>query len=301
MNQIDAMQIYVSVAELSSFTLAAQSLNLPKSSISTAVQRLENMLGARLLHRTTRHVQMTQDGQVFYRRCKDILADMEDLQSLFQQDSTDLKGRLRIDMPMGIARTIIMPRLSEFMALYPNIDIEVSCTDRLVDVVHEGFDCVLRVGSLSDSTLIARNVGQLELLNCASPDYLSTCGTPQCLDDLAKHQLIYYVTTLGTKPSGFEYVEYPAKTIRHVAMAGRVTVNNSDAYEAACLAGLGIIQAPRIGMQPHINRGALVEILPEYRAQPMPISLLYGNRHHLPKRVYVFMNWLEEQLNNLRD
>lgn len=166
MNQIESMQIYVRVAELASFTLAAQSLNLPKSSISTAIQRLENLMQTRLLYRTTRRVQMTQDGLVFYERCKDILADMDELQGLFQRDPAELTGRLRVYMPVGIARSIIMPRLAEFAEKYPHIDIEISCTDRFVDLVREGFDCVLRVGKLHDSSLVARHIGQFKQINC---------------------------------------------------------------------------------------------------------------------------------------
>lgn len=297
MNQIEAMQIYVRVAELASFTLAAQSLNLPKSSISTAVQRLENLMQTRLLHRTTRRVQMTQDGLVFYERCKDILADMDELQGLFQRDPTELTGRLRVDMPVGIARSMIMPRLAEFAEKYPHIDIEISCTDRFVDLVREGFDCVLRVGTLHDSSLVARHIGQFEQVNCASPQYLAIHGVPQTLADLQQHQLIHYASTLGTKSAGFEYVDSTRDETCYVPMSGRITVNNSDAYEAACLAGLGIIQAPLHGMKPHLNNGLLVELLPQYKAKPMPVSLLYGNRRHLPKRVYVFMNWIAELLN----
>lgn len=297
MNQLEAMRIYVRVAELASFTLAAQSMGLPKASMSTAVQRLESMVGTRLLHRTTRRVQVTQDGQVFYERCKDLLADMDEVQGLFQLGSTELRGRLRVDMPLGVARTIVMPQMPTFMRAHPGVEIELSSTDRLVDLISEGFDCVLRVGAINDSSLVARRLGHYRLINCVSPDYLSSFGTPQTLDDLAGHQLIHYATTLGAKSPGFEYVDEAADgEVRFVAMAGALTVNNSEAYQAACLAGLGLIQAPDVGLKPLIENGLLAEVLPQYRARPMPVSLLYGHRRHVPKRVQVFMAWISELL-----
>jgi DNA-binding transcriptional LysR family regulator len=156
MNRLDAMQIFARVAELASFTRAAESLGLPKASASNAVQQLESALGARLLHRTTRKVQLTQDGQAFYERSKDLLADMDELQSMFQQGEQALRGRLRVDMPSGIARAYIVPRLPKFLQAHPQIELELSSTDRRVDLVREGFDCVVRVGALGDANLIAR-------------------------------------------------------------------------------------------------------------------------------------------------
>jgi len=288
------MQIYLRVAELASFTQAAESMGLPKASISSAVQRLENQLGTRLLHRTTRKVQMTQDGQAFYERCKDLLADMEELQTMFQVGQSGLVGRLRVDMSSGIAKDLVVPRLPEFLRQHPQLDIELSSTDRRVDLVREGFDCVLRVGMLADSSLIARPLGHLRLINCASRDYLDSYGTPLSLDDLPEHRLIHYVPNLGARSPGFEYVDEASSASRFVTMPGAVTVNNSDAYLAACLAGLGLIQVPEIGVREQLATGRLVEVLPRYRAAPMPVSLLYANRRQLPKRVQAFMVWLAE-------
>jgi DNA-binding transcriptional LysR family regulator len=299
MNQLDAMQIYVRVAELTSFTKAADSLGLPKASISNAVQQLESLLNTRLLQRTTRRVQMTQDGQVFYERCKDLLADVEELEGLFQQGASNLNGRLRIDMPSGMAKNRLVPRLPEFLAQHPQLQVEISSTDRRVDLISEGFDCVIRVGKLSDSSLIARPLGTLKLLNCASPDYLKRFGTPHTLEDLTQHQLVHYVSTLGSKSPGFEYTEHDE--VKFIAMAGNITVNNSDAYSADCIAGFGIAQIPRIGAQDYLTEGKLVEILPQYRAQSMPVSLLYANRRHLSRRVQVFMDWVRSIMSDYVD
>ena len=299
MNRLDAMQIFVRVAELASFTKAADSLGLPKASISTSVQQLESLLGTRLLHRTTRRVQLTLDGQIFYERSKDLLADMDDLEGLFQQGASNLTGRLRIDMPSSMAKNRILPRLPEFLARHPQLQLEISSTDRRVDVIREGFDCVIRVGKLSDSSLIARPLGKLELLNCASPVYIARYGEPQTLEDLTHHHLVHYVTTLGAKSAGFEFIQ--DGELKFMVMNGNITVNNSDAYSAACLAGFGIAQIPRIGAQEYIAQGQLVEILPGLRAEPMPVSLLYPNRRNLSRRVQVFMDWVSEHLNDYVD
>lgn len=295
MNQLDAMQIFARVAEMASFTRAADSLAIPKASASNAVQQLESMLGTRLLHRTTRKVQMTQDGQAFYERCKDLLADMDELQSMFQHGAQALRGRLRVDMPSGVARHFIIDRLPEFLQAHPLVELELSSTDRLVDLVREGFDCVLRVGALGDSNLIARPLGCYRIVNCASPGYLRRHGTPRSLDDLSRHQLIHYVSTLGARSPGFEYPDGKGG-YASLAMPGALTVNNSEAYQAACLAGLGLIQAPMAGLRPLLDSGQLVEVLPQCRAEPMPVSLLYANRRNLPKRVQEFMAWMAQTL-----
>ena len=294
MNQIEAMQVFVRVAELASFTRAADSLGLPKASASTAVQQLENLLGTRLLHRTTRKVQTTQDGQVYYERCKELLAEMDELQGLFRQGPQALRGRLRVDMPSGMAHSFVIPRLPEFLARHPQLELELSSADRRVDLVREGFDCVVWVGALADSALIARPLGQFRVANCASPAYLQRHGTPRSLEDLATHRLVHYAASLGGRADGWEY--WDGTAYRSQPMAGVLTVNNTEAYRSACLAGLGLIQAPLLGLVPHLQRGELVEVLPQLAAEPMPVSLVYANRRNLPQRVQVFMQWMAELL-----
>jgi len=219
---------------------------------------------------------------------------MEELETIFQQGSEQVSGRLRVDMTTGMAKNIIIPRLPEFLSKHPKLDVQLSSTDRKVDLIREGFDCVVRVGTLNDSSLIARPLGELKLINCASPAYLKTYGIPKTLDDLAKHQLIHYVPIFGAKSSGWEYWDGAMNT--NLNMPGVLTVNNGEAYEAACLAGLGLIQASEIGVRHHIQQGRLVEVLSDYLAAPMPISLLYANRRHLSKRIRVFMDWVAEVL-----
>jgi DNA-binding transcriptional LysR family regulator len=293
MNRIEAMHIFARVAELASFTKAADSLGLPKASASTAVQHLEAQLGTQLLHRTTRRVQLTHDGQRFYERCKDVLADLDELGTMFQQAPQALSGRVRVDTNSGVARHVV-EHLPQFLREHPGIQVELSCSDRRVDVVAEGFDCVVRVGTLTDSSLIMRPLGQYRIVNCASPAYLAEHGVPQTLEDLAHHKLIHYVSVLGQRPPGFEYME--GSECRYVPMQGVLTVNSVEAYASGCTAGLGIIQTPRVGVARLLRAGALVEVLPQYEAEPMPVSLLYAQRRNLSVRVQVFMDWLANML-----
>ena len=287
----DHLHIFARVAELTSFTQAADQLNVPKASVSYAVQQLENRLGVRLLHRTTRKVTLTQDGLVFYERCKDTLADLDELQSLFQQHSPQaLSGRVRIDMGTVMARQAVLPRLPELLRVHPQLRLEVSSTERRVDLVREGFDCVVRAGTVTDTGLIARPLGLMPMVNCVSPAYLERYGQPHTLADLPHHQLVHYAPLLGGKSAGFEYLQGDQEI--DCPMAGSVTVNNADAYQAACLAGLGIIQVPRVGVRTLLAQGALVEILPAWQSRPMPLALVYANRRHLSLRVRTVMDWL---------
>jgi DNA-binding transcriptional LysR family regulator len=297
MSTLDQMQIFTRVAELASFTQAADALSLPKASVSNAVQQLEANLGTRLLHRTTRKVHLTQDGQAFYERCKDLLVDMDELQTMFQQPGVQpLRGRVRLDMSNGLARRAVVPNLPKLLAEHPQLEVEISSTDRRVDLVREGFDCVVRVGNVSEPGLVARSLGHMRMANCASPAYLQKHGIPKTLADLANHHLVHYVSTLGAKSVGFEYAQMGKGTggapDSSLPMQGAVTVNNAIAYQEACLAGLGLIQVPAVGVGDFIAQGRLLYVLPQHVASPMPVTLLYANRRNLSKRVRVVMDWL---------
>ena len=290
LERVDTLRIFTRVAELASFTQAAAQLGLPKARVSTTVSQLERQLGTRLLHRTTRRVQMTQDGQAFYESCKDLLSDVDELQAMFQQGEQSLRGRLRVDMSTGLARDLVIPNLPKVLDTHPHIELELSSTDRRVDLVREGFDCVIRVGPLGDSGLIARPVGVFRQVNAASPAYLKRHGTPRTLDDLPRHRMVHYVGTLGAKPVGFEVDD--GTTVRCIPTGGALTVNNADAYQAACIAGLGIIQAPGTGIRRLIAQGLLREVLPRHRAPDLPVHIMYANRRQLSQRVQVFMAWV---------
>ncbi|EGT3626817.1 LysR family transcriptional regulator [Morganella morganii] len=298
-DRLQAMQIFMRVAELQSFTQASVSLGLSKTHVSNVVAQFETFLGARLLQRTTRTVRLTQDGQSCYERCKSLLTEFQELESLFQLQAEQVSGRLRVDMSTGIARNLVLPKLAEFIEQYPHIELELSSTDRKVDVIAEGFDCVIRVGSVQQEGLIAKKLGHFKMLNCVSPAYIAQYGKPESLEDLTQHnhKLVHYVSQLGGTDSGFEYqAPHTHQGNLTIQLPKLITVNNADAYGSACLAGLGIIQVPSIGVAKYLHTGELVEILPNYPAPPMPVSLLYPHRRHLSKRLQVFMAWLNQQM-----
>ncbi|HEY4211584.1 MAG TPA: LysR family transcriptional regulator [Steroidobacteraceae bacterium] len=296
MQNLQPLLIFITVAEMGSFTHAADSLGIRKGRASTAVRQLEEDVGVRLLHRTTRSVQLTKDGRVFHARARDLLADVDDLHSMFANDRVALRGRIRVDLPTEMARTTIVPALPAFMATHPELELEVSSTDRQVDLVQEGFDCVLRLGPITDETLIARPLGKLRVVNAASPAYLARYGVPQSLADLQRqeHRTIHFETTLGVRPFGWEYPD--GESYATLQLPGALHVNSAQTYEAAALAGLGLIQAPLLGIGRYLESGALVEILPEFGRRSLPVSLVVAHRRNLSRRVRAFMKWIESVL-----
>ena len=290
--EIEALRIFARVAELESFTRAADQLGIAKGRVSTTVQQLEAQVGTRLLQRTTRRVRLTPDGEQFLERCKELVADAEQLQAMFQPASSGLRGRLRIDLPNALARDLIIPRLPEFLSAHPLLEVGISTSDRRVDLVQEGFDCVLRVGSLTDAELVARPLGVMTMRNVASPSYLRTHGTPSTLADLARHRIVHYAAKLGTQGAGWEYQD--GGVVRIHPMRSAIVVNGTDAYQAACLAGLGLIQVPVQGIRRLVDAGLLVEVMPDFTAAPMPVSLLYPHRRHIAPRVQAMLNWITQ-------
>ncbi|MGE0237324.1 MAG: LysR family transcriptional regulator [Parvibaculaceae bacterium] len=290
MDRIESLRIFVRLVESQSFTRTADLLRLPRSTVSTALTDLERRIGTRLLNRTTRRMSLTEDGSTFYERCLRLLADYEETEGLFRQASALPKGKVRINVPGRLGRLIIAPALPGFLTRYPDIEIDMGVTDRTVDLVQEGIDCAIRVGPLSDSSLVARKIGDLILLNCASPAYLARHGTPRAIADLASHFAVNYASPASGRIEEWEYVEGGA--VRSVALHARVTVNSAEAYIACCLAGLGLIQIPAYDVRDHIAAGELVEVLSDWRAAPMPVTLLYPHRLHLSRRLKVFLDWI---------
>lgn len=293
MDRIDLFRIFARVVDCSSFTRAADTLGMPRSSVSAAIQELEGRVGARLLHRTTRVVSPTQDGAAFYERCLRLIADVEETENIFRQSATP-SGRLRIDVPGRIGRLIIIPALSQFLEIYPEIDIDIGITDRAVNLIEDSVDCVLRVGPLGDSGLIARPIGDLALINVASPAYLERHGVPEGPNDLHDHIAVNYASPSTGRVEDWEWLE--GGVLKTRPMRGRMTVNSAEAYIAACVAGFGLIQIPAYDVWRHIEAGELVEVMPGHRAAAMPMTLLYPNRQHLSRRLQVFADWLDDLL-----
>lgn len=297
MDRFEAMQRFVLVAQTGSFTRASEVLGLPKSSISSAIQSLETRLETRLFHRTTRRVTLTQDGDAYYYRCQTLLSELDALESQFQYQNDAVRGVLRVDVPSRFASTIIFPHLQEWLDTYPNVHVKISCSDHQINLIEEGVDCVVRVGELTESTLVARPLINYHIVNCASPEYIKKYGQPGKLSDLKNHVLIDYAPKMEAHPPMFEYVE--GGKVKQFEMPSALTVNNTDAYLAACLSGLGIAQIPKIGAWDHLKQGSLIPLLPTVEAEPMPVFLLYPTRRHIPKRLSLFMDWLEQLVKRL--
>lgn len=289
MDRIDLFRIFTRVVECAGFTRAADSLGLPRSSVSAAVQELEGRVGARLLNRTTRRVAPTEDGRQFYEVCVRLVAETEAAESLFRQKAT---GRIRIDVPGRIGRLVIAPALPDFLDRFPEIDVDLGMSDRTIDLVAGGVDCVLRVGELAESGLIARPIGPLPLVNVASPAYLARFGTPVGPEDLDAHLAVNYASPSTGRVADWEWLD--AAGLHTRPMRARVTVNSAEAYIACCLAGLGLIQIPAYDVRADLRAGRLVAVMPDHRAEPMPMTLLYPHRQHLPRRLQVFADWLDD-------
>jgi DNA-binding transcriptional LysR family regulator len=290
---LEAVRIFVKLAELGSFTQTANQLGMGKSRVSALLKALEGQLGSRLLQRTTRAVRLSPDGEQFLLRARTLVEEADDLFAMFQKTSS-LRGRVRIDLPIAFARNFIIPRLPEFLSQHPSIDLIVSATDQRVDVVSDGFDCVLRIGALADSGLVARRLGTLPTINCASPSYLRKYGTPRSLKDLSRHYVVDYSLSLGAEEACFEYRH--GMRWRTQPMQSFITVNNTDAYLAACVAGLGIMQAPRTGLEALVRSGQIVSVLPDLTCKPMPVTIVHSSNRNLPKRVREVMNFLEQAM-----
>lgn len=299
MDRFDVMRVFVRVAETGSFTKTADELGLPRATVSIAVQQLESTLGARLLHRTTRRVQLTQDGTALLERCRTLLADMEEVEGLFRQKPHQVAGKLKVDVPSRMGRLLIAPALPDFFAHYPNIELELGATDRNVDLVREGVDCAIRAGNLGDSSLVSRKLGEMVVANYASKSYIAEHGTPLRIADLEQHWAVNYASPTTGRVLPWEYIENGVE--KTLMMRSRVTVNNAEMYFSSCLSGMGLIQAPIHDLTNYFKSGELVDVMPHLRPSPMPIYALYPHRRHLSRRVQAFIDWLQILLKKRSD
>lgn len=287
------MRLYARIVELGSFTAAADDLNLPRATVTHAIKRLEARLGAQLLQRTTRRVRTTRDGEVYYGHCRRLLADLDEVETDFREAATSPRGRLRVDLPGSFARVRILPRLPEFCARYPGIDLDIGTGDRFVDLLREGVDCVLRAGRLGDSGMIGRQVGMLEQITIASAGYLREHGVPRSLAELhAGHVAVNWASPTTRRVEPLEFMV--GKRRREVVLPSRVTVNGVDAYLGCCEAGLGIVQFPRYHLADALASGELVELLPDTPPPSLPLTVLYPPQRQMPARLRVFVDWLAE-------
>jgi DNA-binding transcriptional LysR family regulator len=291
MDRLDVMRLFTRIVERRSFTQAAEDLSLLRSSATQAIKQLEARLGVRLLQRTTRHVRPTLDGEAYYRRCLAILADVEDADAAFNQAKPG--GLLRVDVHGTLARHFVLPALPAFLDDYPDLQLHLGEGDRLVDLVREGFDCVLRVGELQDSAMVGRRLAMLEEVTCASPGYLARHGTPDGLDALAGHLAIGFVSSVAHAALPLEFAV--DGKVREVRLPSRLTVTSAETYVATARLGLGLIQVPRYHVADDLAAGRLVSVLERHPPTPTPVSLLYPHNRQLSPRVRVFVDWLARE------
>lgn len=287
MDRLDVMRLFARIVERRSFTLAANDMEIPRSTATKVIADMEARLGARLLQRTTRVVRPTLDGEAFYQRCLRILDDIEDAEGVFR--NVQPQGLLRVEVQGTLARHFLFPGLPEFFARYPGIELSISESDRWVDLVQEGVDCVLRYGHLRDSELIARQVAMLERLTCATPAYLATFGTPNDIDDLDGHRAVSLrsITTGMVTPLEFGSGE----KMRTITLPNALTVTGTESYLAGIRLGLGMAQVPRFHVDEDLRRGTLIEILKDTPPPSAPVSLVYARTRQLSPRVRAFMDW----------
>jgi DNA-binding transcriptional LysR family regulator len=286
------LRVFIQVAEVGSFIRASQILLMPKTTVSAAIQQLEHEMGARLFHRTTRRVQLTSDGELLLEKARSLLFDVQALESLFHRQNGPIGGRLTVDVPSRIARRMIVPALPDFFLQYPEIQLFLSASDRSVDLIQEGIDCVVRVGSLSDSSLVSQPLGRLSMINCASPDYLQRYGIPEHPAQLEEHWVVGYAQPTLAGADSWQWQQ--DGQLFEKTLPSRVTVNNVENYIGCCLVGLGMMQIPRFDVQHYLDNGSLCEILPQARPPAMSMALLYPHRRQRSARLTAFAEWFSQ-------
>jgi DNA-binding transcriptional LysR family regulator len=289
-DRFQSMQLFTRIVELGSFTRAAGALDIPRATATHAMKELEARLGTRLLERTTRQVRPTLDGQAFYARCVDLLADLEDAESSLRTVATNPRGTLRLDLHGTHATRIVLPRIDEFRSRYPQIDLVISSGDRLVDLVREGIDCVVRAGTPKESSLVARRLAVMPEVICASPEYLECFGTPSHPDELSAHQAVGFFSSNHDRTYPFELVV--DGQAREFELAHWIAVNDAESYVASALRGCGLIQLPRYHVEDELREGRLVEVLSAWPSTGMVVSAMYPHHRQLSPRVRVFVDWV---------
>jgi LysR family transcriptional regulator, regulator for bpeEF and oprC len=291
MDRLLALQTFARVVELGGFTKAGDSLQLSKTTVSDLVQSLEARLGVRLFQRTTRRVTVTPDGAAFYERCARILADLEEAEASVMQARVAPKGRLRIDVPGAFGRLFVIPALPQFLARYPDLRLELGTGLRPVHLLEEGIDCVVRIGEQPDSSLVARRIGTLSFICCASPEYLREHGVPRTPEDLSAHRCVNFMSNRTGRILDWEFVRDGRKV--QLTLDGVLAVNDSDAYVAAGVTSLGIVKVADYVARPYLESGQLTQVLTDWTAE-VPISVMYPQSRHLSAKVRIFVDWVSE-------
>jgi len=288
--EMQQVRYFVTLAQVLNFTRAADSLGLPKGTVTKQIQALESRLHTKLLNRTTRRVTVTPDGAAYYERTARLLNDFDDIESSMVNAQSTPGGRLRVDVGSATARLVIVPALAGFFERYPDIQVDLGVSDRTVDLITDNVDCVIRGGELADQSLVARRIGNLPWMTVASPAYLKRYGAPQHPTDIEKRHLVVSFFSGSTRRV------YPHEFQRgdeHFEIAGpyRVSVNDSNAHMTAVLGGFGLSQVITYMAEPYIASGELIEILPDWKRPPLPVHVVYPPNRHLSAKVRAFVDW----------
>ena len=290
MDQIQAMRVFSRVVETGSFTRAADSLALPKGTVTKQIQALEARVRVKLLNRTTRRVTVTPDGAAYYERASRLLTDLDDLDASMTNAQANPSGRLRIDVGSSVATLLLIPAIEGFQERYPDIQLDMGVSDRIVDLIADNVDCVIRVGEITDQSLVARRIGHLPFVNVASPAYIRRHGTPTHPHDLEKsHRVVNHFSGNTRRMYPLEF----NKDGEHIEPSApyRLAVNESNSHTVAVLAGLGASQMVTFVAQPYLDAGELVQILPDWTREPLPIYVVYPPNRHLSAKVRAFVDW----------
>jgi DNA-binding transcriptional LysR family regulator len=294
MDRLDAMQAFARVVEAGSFTKAADTLHMSKTSVTQLVQQLEARLRVKLLNRTTRKVAVTADGAAYYERVVRLLADVDDAETSLSSASALPRGRLRVDVPSPLARMLLVPALPAFHARYPDIQLDMGVSDRMVDVIGDNVDCVVRGGALTNQSLMARRVGDLQLGVYAAPAYLAREGTPAHPGELedTHHRIVGFLWSRSGK--AFPYAMHRGD--ERIEVQGRyvLSVDDGNAYLAAGLAGLGVLWLPHYMARPHLASGELVSLFEDWRLDPMPLYVAFPPNRHVSAKLRVFIEWVAQ-------
>ncbi|MBL1376405.1 LysR family transcriptional regulator [Zobellella iuensis] len=290
LDRLEAMRAFCRIVEVGSFSGAAESLDLAKTTVSGQVQGLESLLGIKLLHRTTRKVSPTTEGTAYYLRARAVIDDVDELEASVSQSRNIVRGRVRVEMPSPVGILLVIPALPDFAAKYPEIHLDIGCSERVVDLIQEGVDCAIRGGPVADQDLVCRSIGQMRFCVCASPSYLGSSAPIAHPSDLPQHRHLgfkfpatgrRYVPTLSRSEESFTLDHPPSMYFNH-----------GSATAAAAIAGLGVAFLPRAEAEPHFRSGALVEVLADWHMESMPMSMVYPYTRHLSARVRAFTDWV---------
>jgi LysR family transcriptional regulator for bpeEF and oprC len=294
MDKLQAMEVFVRVVETGGITRAAESLHMPKATAATLIQKLEAALGVKLLNRTTRHVSVTPDGAAYYDRCVSILAEVRETEELLGKQQSTPRGRVRVDVPTLMARSVFVPALPRFFERYPEIELALASNERRADLIEEGIDCAVWSGEIEEASLVARRVGFLYFATCAAPSYLAAHGQPRHPDDLAQHRCINHFSPRSSKT--LDWVFSKDGTRVQTSLRGNIALEDENSYVAAAEAGLGIAQIPAFVLKEAMERGTLELVLGDWFPDPSPLYVVYPQNRHLSNKVRVFVDWVAQLL-----